>query len=83
MRFLHELLDFLGCLVLPPLRISSPENNKTTKVLFVPPRWGIAEVLGTYPNLIIIVWECLISGTKAARGLKFWLQVALGPPFAP
>ena len=23
-----------------------------------------------------------ISGTTAARGLKFWLQVALGVPFA-
>ena len=31
----------------------------------------------------IIVIKLIISGTTAARGLKFWLQVALGPPFAP
>ena len=24
-----------------------------------------------------------ISASRAARGLKFWLQVALGPPIAP
>ena len=32
---------------------------------------------------IIIVREVIISGTTAARGLKFWLQVDLGPPIAP
>ena len=32
---------------------------------------------------IIIVLERMISETIAARGLKFWLQVALGPPIAP
>ena len=31
---------------------------------------------------IIIVREPKISGTTAARGLKFWLQVALSAPFA-
>ena len=30
---------------------------------------------------IIIVLERLISESIAARGLKFWLQVALGPPW--
>ena len=30
----------------------------------------------------IIVIKRSLSGTTAARGLKFWLQVALGVPFA-
>ena len=29
-----------------------------------------------------IVVEVMISASRAARGLKFWLQVALGPPMA-
>ena len=31
--------------------------------------------------LIIVIPRCL-SGTIAAKKLKFWLQVVLGPPFA-
>ena len=30
----------------------------------------------------IIVRERVISASRTARGLKFWLQVAFGPPFA-
>ena len=33
-----------------------------------------------YWKYIIIVWECMISASIAARALKFWLQVAFGPP---
>ena len=32
---------------------------------------------------INIVRGVVISASRAARGLKFWLQVALGPPIAP
>ena len=32
--------------------------------------------------IIIIVTKVGISASRAARGLKFWLQVGLGPPIA-
>ena len=44
--------------------------------------WFVTSV-DTFILYFIIVVKVKISASRAARGLKFWLQVALGPPFAP
>ena len=77
-----------SCYCLPPL---AEAVDKRVVLLFFLRRFqsrvsnvniGRQYDLKTFFPCFIIVREVVISGTTAARGLKFWLQVALLPPIA-